>query len=86
MTKSVKTGLSSCLLSEKARDDGGDQLERELTDALEPTVEWVPVCPEAEMGLGVPREPKKNLGGIYRFRQIPGLKKCLCFWMSFQNR
>ncbi len=27
-----------------------------LTDTLGPQVEWVPVCPEVEMGLGTPRE------------------------------
>ena len=39
------------------RWDGGHKRERFLTDVLAPFVEWVPVCPELELGMGVPREP-----------------------------
>jgi len=53
--KSVRIGISSCLLGQKVRYDGGHKRDRFVTDVLEPFVEWVPVCPEVEIGLGVPR-------------------------------
>ena len=52
----VRVGVSSCLLGEEVRYDGGHKRDRFLTDELAPFVEWVPVCPEAELGMGVPRE------------------------------
>ena len=48
--------MSSCLLGEAVRFDGGHKHDRFLTDVLGPYVEWVPVCPELEVGMGVPRE------------------------------
>jgi uncharacterized protein YbgA (DUF1722 family)/uncharacterized protein YbbK (DUF523 family) len=52
----IKLGISSCLLGENVRYDGGHKLDRFLTDTLGQYVEYVPVCPEVECGLGVPRE------------------------------
>jgi uncharacterized protein YbgA (DUF1722 family)/uncharacterized protein YbbK (DUF523 family) len=45
------------LLGEEVRWDGGHKRDRFLTDVLEPYVEWVPLCPEVEIGMGTPREP-----------------------------
>jgi len=56
MNEKIKVGISSCLLGENVRYDGGNKLDRRLKDKLAKFVEWVPVCPEAECGLGVPRE------------------------------
>jgi uncharacterized protein YbgA (DUF1722 family)/uncharacterized protein YbbK (DUF523 family) len=53
----IKLGISACLLGENVRYDGGHKLDRFLTDTLGQYVEYVPVCPEVECGLGVPREP-----------------------------
>jgi uncharacterized protein YbbK (DUF523 family) len=39
------------------RYDGGHKRQPVLIEALGPHVEWVPVCPEVEMGMGTPREP-----------------------------
>jgi uncharacterized protein YbbK (DUF523 family) len=50
-------GISRCLLGGDVRYDGGHKLERPLVDALAPHVHWVEVCPEVEIGMGVPREP-----------------------------
>jgi uncharacterized protein YbgA (DUF1722 family)/uncharacterized protein YbbK (DUF523 family) len=47
--------VSSCLLGEQVRFDGGHKRDRFLTDSFGRFVEWVPVCPEVELGLGVPR-------------------------------
>jgi uncharacterized protein YbgA (DUF1722 family)/uncharacterized protein YbbK (DUF523 family) len=52
----IKLGISTCLLGENVRYDGGHKLDRFLTDTLGQFVEYVPVCPEVECGLGVPRE------------------------------
>jgi len=53
----IKLGISACLLGENVRYDGGHRLDRFLTDTLGQYVEYVPVCPEVECGLPVPREP-----------------------------
>ena len=52
-----KLGISACLLGEKVRYDGGGQRDAFLTDTLGAFVRYVPVCPESECGLGIPREP-----------------------------
>jgi uncharacterized protein YbgA (DUF1722 family)/uncharacterized protein YbbK (DUF523 family) len=52
----INLGISTCLLGENVRYDGGHKLDRFLTDTLRQYVEYVPVCPEVECGLGVPRE------------------------------
>jgi uncharacterized protein YbgA (DUF1722 family)/uncharacterized protein YbbK (DUF523 family) len=49
-------GISSCLLGEKVRYDGGHKLDHYLRDILGRYVEFIPVCPEVECGMGVPRE------------------------------
>jgi len=52
----IRLGISTCLLGEPVRYDGGHKHDRYLTDTLGEYVEYVPVCPEAECGLGIPRE------------------------------
>jgi uncharacterized protein YbgA (DUF1722 family)/uncharacterized protein YbbK (DUF523 family) len=52
-----RVGVSSCLLGEEVRFNGGHKRFRFLTDELGPYVDWVPYCPEVEIGLGTPREP-----------------------------
>ena len=49
-------GISSCLLGENVRYDGGHKLDHYLHDTLGRYVEFVPVCPEVECGMGIPRE------------------------------
>lgn len=57
MTDRPRVGVSSCLLGEEVRFNGGHKRYRFLTDELGPHVDWVPYCPEVEIGLGTPREP-----------------------------
>lgn len=52
----IRVGISSCLLGQEVRFDGGHKRDRYLTDTLGRCIEWVPVCPEFELGLGVPRQ------------------------------
>jgi len=51
----IRVGISACLLGQKVRFDGGHKHDRFLSDTFGRYVEWVPVCPEVEMGLTVPR-------------------------------
>ena len=57
MTGRPRVGVSSCLLGEEVRFNGGHKRYRFLTDDLGPHVEWLPYCPEVSIGLGTPREP-----------------------------
>jgi len=52
----VRIGISSCLLGENVRFDGNHKRDAFLVEVFGCHVTWVPVCPEVEMGLGVPRE------------------------------
>jgi uncharacterized protein YbgA (DUF1722 family)/uncharacterized protein YbbK (DUF523 family) len=52
----IRVGISACLLGEKVRYDGGHKRDAYLVETFGRYVEWVPVCPEVEMGLGTPRD------------------------------
>jgi uncharacterized protein YbbK (DUF523 family)/uncharacterized protein YbgA (DUF1722 family) len=56
-TERPRVGVSSCLLGSLVRFDGGHKRFGFLADELGPYVDWVPYCPEVEIGLGTPREP-----------------------------
>lgn len=58
----IRLGVSSCLLGEKVRFDGSHKHDRFLTETLGKYVEYVPVCPEVEMGLPTPRETLRLVG------------------------
>lgn len=56
MPEKIRIGISSCLLGAMVRYDGGHQLDRYLRDTLGAYFEYVPVCPEVELGLPTPRD------------------------------
>jgi uncharacterized protein YbgA (DUF1722 family)/uncharacterized protein YbbK (DUF523 family) len=58
----VSVGISSCLLGANVRYDAGHKLDRYLHNVLGRFVRWVPVCPEVECGMGVPRESMRLVG------------------------
>lgn len=58
----IRLGISRCLLGDEVRFDGGHKRDWFLTDILGRYVEWVPVCPEVEAGLGTPREAMRLVG------------------------
>ena len=58
----IRLGISTCLAGEHVRYDGGHKRDAFLVDELGPWVEWVPVCPEVELGLGIPRDPIHLVG------------------------
>jgi uncharacterized protein YbgA (DUF1722 family)/uncharacterized protein YbbK (DUF523 family) len=62
MVEKIKIAVSSCLLGKKVRYNGGHKGDHFLIDVLGNYVEYVPVCPELEIGLGVPREPVRLVG------------------------
>ena len=64
MSKSITIGISSCLLGKKTRYDGDHRRDDHLLKAFGRYVKWVPVCPEVECGLPIPREPMKLVGNI----------------------
>lgn len=49
-------GISTCLLGENVRYDGGHALDRYLRDKLGGFVDYIAVCPEVDCGLNTPRE------------------------------
>lgn len=58
----IKLGVSTCLLGERVRYDGGHKLDRYVRDVVGLYVEWMPVCPEVECGLSTPRESMRLVG------------------------
>lgn len=64
----IKIGISSCLLGEEVRFDGGHKRDRFITDTLSTHVDFVAVCPEVGIGLGVPRQPIQLVGHPHRYR------------------
>lgn len=61
-TAPLHLGISRCLLGDEVRFDGGHKRDSFLTEVLGNYVEWVPVCPEVEAGLGTPRESMRLVG------------------------
>ncbi len=57
-----RLGISTCLLGEQVRFDGGHKRDRFLTDTFGQYVQWVPVCPEVECGMPTPREAMRLVG------------------------
>lgn len=58
----IKIGVSTCLLGQNVRYDGGHKLDNFIVNTLARYFEFVPVCPEVECGLGVPREAMRLVG------------------------
>ncbi len=62
MNEKIRLGISSCLLGEQVRYNGQHKWDRFLTETLGKYVQYVPVCPEVECGLPVPREAMRLVG------------------------
>lgn len=58
----VRIGVSSCLLGEKVRYNGDHKKNKYVCEVLGKHFEWIPICPEVEAGMGIPREPVKLFG------------------------
>lgn len=79
-----KLGVSACLLGHKVRYDGGHKREQFLTDVFGKFVEWMPICPEVEVGMGVPRETVRLLDALSEPRMIA--EKTGKDWTAAMNR
>jgi uncharacterized protein YbgA (DUF1722 family)/uncharacterized protein YbbK (DUF523 family) len=64
MDERIRLGVSQCLMGENVRYDGGHTLDHFVRDTLGQYVDFVPVCPEVECGLGVPREAMRLEGDL----------------------
>ncbi|MFA7348385.1 MAG: DUF523 domain-containing protein [Desulfurivibrionaceae bacterium] len=62
MDTQITIGISACLLGKNTRYDGGNRQEPLLVETLRQSVTLMPLCPEAECGLGIPREPMRLEG------------------------
>lgn len=65
-----RLGISSCLLGEEVRYNGGHKKDDFLLNTLGRFVKWVMVCPEVELGLGTPRESLRLAGSSSGTRLI----------------
>jgi uncharacterized protein YbbK (DUF523 family) len=59
----LRIGVSACLLGREVRYDGRHKRDALLLEELAPRVTFVPVCPELEVGMGVPRQPVRLVRG-----------------------
>jgi hypothetical protein len=66
----VKIGVSSCLLGQEVRYNGGHKQDRFLVSSLSRFVDYVPVCPEVAIGLGIPRPPIRLVGAPDRPKAV----------------
>ncbi len=62
----ITIGVSSCLLGNEVRYDGGHKHDRYITETLGRYLSFVPVCPEVECGLPIPREAMRLVGEVDR--------------------
>jgi uncharacterized protein YbbK (DUF523 family) len=58
----IRIGISACLLGEQVRFDGGHKRDAYIVSTLGQCFQWVPVCPEMDLGLGTPRESLRLVG------------------------
>ena len=57
LLEKIRVGVSSCLLGQEVRFDGGHKRDNYLTGTLSGYFDFIPFCPEAAVGLGIPRQP-----------------------------
>lgn len=72
--KKLKLGISSCLLGESVRYNGEHKCDSTVIDLLGQQFEAVPVCPEVELGMGVPREPVRLVANDASFESMVGVE------------
>ena len=57
-----KIAISACLLGAEVRFNGGHKESRLCSQALSEHFDFVPLCPEVAIGLGIPRQPIRLIG------------------------
>ena len=76
MNPKITIGISACLFGQNTRYDGGNRHEPLLISALSQIVTLIPLCPEAECGLGIPREPMRLEGNPANPRLMTITTRC----------
>lgn len=66
----IPIGISSCLLGEAVRYDGGHKRNALIVDVLGEYFEYLPYCPEVAIGMGTPRPPIRLVGDPSRPRAV----------------
>jgi len=66
----LRVGVSSCLLGNRVRYDGGHKNSDVLFHMLAPHAEFVAICPETDIGLKTPREPIHLVAAGSRVRLV----------------
>ena len=78
--------ISKCLLGENVRYDGNNKLDKGIIDFFSKYVEFIPVCPEVDCGLGVPRIPMDLYGDYFQSKIISkdgrDYTNKLAFWIK----
>ena len=64
MDEKIPVGISSCLLGQEVRYNGGHTRSKYCVNHLSRIFEFVAFCPEVAIGLGIPREPIRMIGAI----------------------
>lgn len=80
----IRVGVSRCLLGDAVRYDGGHKKDHFLTETLGQFFEWVPVCPEVEAGMGVPRESVRLVESGSSVRMV-GVRSQIDFTKTMNN-
>ena len=70
MNNKIKIGVSSCLLGEEVRWNGGHKKDRYVQGILDNYFDYVPTCPEVDVGMGVPRETVALYGTLEKQKMI----------------
>jgi uncharacterized protein YbgA (DUF1722 family)/uncharacterized protein YbbK (DUF523 family) len=70
MSDSIKIGVSACVAGERVRFDRTHRRSAYLTETLANHVEFVPICPEIACGMGIPREPLRQVDCAGEIRLI----------------
>ena len=78
MEQAIKIGVSSCLLGNEVRYNGGHSHDRYVTGTLGQYFTFVDVCPEVEAGFGIPRETMRLVGDPEKPRMITTKTKKDC--------
>lgn len=61
-TSKFRIGISACLIGENVRYNAGHKSSSLCHELFDEDFEWVSVCPEVAIGLGIPREPIRLVG------------------------
>ena len=83
MKEKIKIGMSSCLLGEEVRWDADHKHDQYVRDVLGSYFDYVSICPEVDVGMGVPRETVALYGTLENPKMIT--KRSKTDWTKKMN-